>query len=224
MSTVLRVAIQSVLGLAGLGALLFLPAGTFNYWQAWVFMAVFAGVSIFPTVYLLRKDTAVVERRMRAGPKAETRPVQKVVVAGIIILFIAVLVYSALDHRFGWSPVPPAVSLIGDALFAIGLGIALFAVIQNSYAASNVTVESDQKLVSTGLYGLVRHPMYMGAMIMVAGMPLALDSWWGLAVLVPVVILYAVRILDEEKLLTQELDGYREYTDKVHHRLVPYVW
>jgi protein-S-isoprenylcysteine O-methyltransferase Ste14 len=224
MSTGLRVAIQSVLGLAGLGALLFLPAGTFNYWQAWVFMAVFAGVSIFPTVYLLRKDTAVVERRMRAGPKAETRPVQKVVVAGIIILFIAVLVYSALDHRFGWSPVPPAVSLIGDALFAIGLGIALFAVIQNSYAASNVTVESDQKLVSTGLYGLVRHPMYMGAMMMVAGMPLALDSWWGLAVLVPVVILYAVRILDEEKLLTRELDGYREYTDKVHHRLVPYVW
>jgi protein-S-isoprenylcysteine O-methyltransferase Ste14 len=224
MSTGLRVAIQSVLGLAVFGALMFFPAGTFDYWQAWVFLAVFTVVSLFPTVYLLRKDPAIVERRMRAGPKAETRPVQKVVVAGIMILFMALPVFSALDHRFGWSPVPPAVSLIGDALVAVGLGLALFTVIENSYAAANITVESDQKLISTGLYGLVRHPMYMGSMIMLVGIPLALDSWWGLTVLVPVLIVIAVRILDEEKLLTQELDGYREYTDKVRHRLVPYVW
>jgi protein-S-isoprenylcysteine O-methyltransferase Ste14 len=224
MSTGLRVAIQSVLGLAVFGALMFLPAGTFDYWQAWVFLAVFTVVSLFPTIYLLRKDPAIVERRMRAGPKAETRPVQKVVVAGIMILFMALPVFSALDHRFGWSPVPPAVSLIGDALVAVGLGLALFTVIENSYAAANITVESDQKLISTGLYGLVRHPMYMGSMIMLVGIPLALDSWWGLTVLVPVLIVIAVRILDEEKLLTQELDGYREYTDKVRHRLVPYVW
>jgi protein-S-isoprenylcysteine O-methyltransferase Ste14 len=224
MSTGLRVAIKSVLGLAALGALLFLPAGTFNYWQAWVFLAVFTGLSIFFTVYLLRKDKAIVERRMRVGPKAETRPVQKVVVAVIVGLNIALPVFSALDHRFRWSPVPPAVSLIGDALLAIGIGITLFTVIQNSYAAANITVESDQKLVSTGLYGLVRHPMYMAGMIMVAGTPLALDSWWGLAVLVPVLILYAVRILDEEKLLRQQLAGYGEYTQKVHYRLVPHVW
>lgn len=102
MSTSLRVAIQSVLGLAGFGALVFLPAWTFDYWQAWVFLAVFTVVSFFPTVYLLRKDPAIVERRMRAGPKAETRPMQKVVVAGIMILFMALLVFSALDHRFGW--------------------------------------------------------------------------------------------------------------------------
>lgn len=224
MSTSLRVAIQSVLGLAGFGALVFLPAWTFDYWQVWVFLAVFTVVSFFPTVYLLRKDPAIVERRMRAGPKAETRPMQKVVVAGIMILFTALLVFSALDHRFGWSPVPLAVSLIGDALVAIGLGIALFTVIENSYAAANIIVESDQKLISTGLYGLVRHPMYMGSMIMLAGIPLALDSWWGLAFLVPAMIIFAFRITDEEKMLTQELAGYREYTDMVHHRLVPYVW
>ena len=224
MSTSLRVAIQSVLGLAGFGALVFLPAWTFDYWQAWVFLAVFTVVSLFPTVYLLRKDPAIVERRMRAGPKAETRPVQKVVVAGIMILFTALLVFSALDHRFGWSPVPLAVSLIGDALVAIGLGIALFTVIENSYAAANIIVESDQKLISTGLYGLVRHPMYMGSMIMLAGIPLALDSWWGLAFLVPAMIIFAFRITDEEKMLAQELAGYREYADMVPHRLVPYVW
>jgi protein-S-isoprenylcysteine O-methyltransferase Ste14 len=224
MSTGLRVVIQSVVALAGFGALLFLPAGTFDYWQAWVFLAVFTVVSLFSTVYLMRKDTAIVERRMRAGPKAETRAVQKVAVAGIIILFNAVLVFSALDHRFAWSQVPPAISLIGDVLVAVGLGIAVFTVTQNSYAAANITVESDQKLASTGLYGLVRHPMYMGSMIMLAGIPLALDSWWGLALLVPFMIILAVRITDEEKMLTQELAGYREYTDTVHHRLVPYVW
>jgi protein-S-isoprenylcysteine O-methyltransferase Ste14 len=224
MSTGFRAAIRSVLSLVGFGVLLFLPAGTFDYWQAWVFLAVFTVVSIFPAVYLLRKDPAIVVRRMRAGPKAETRPVQKVAVAGIMILFMALLVSSALDHRFGWSPVPNSVNLIGDALVAIGLGIALFTVVENSYAAANITVEADQKLVSTGLYGLVRHPMYMGSMIMLAGIPLALDSWWGLAVLVPVLIVLTVRILDEEKMLTRELAGYREYTDKVHHRLVPYVW
>jgi protein-S-isoprenylcysteine O-methyltransferase Ste14 len=224
MSTALRTAIRSVLGLAGFGALLFLPAGTLYYWQAWAFLAVFTVVPLFPTVHLLRKDPAIVERRMHTGPTAETRPVQKVVVASIMILFCALLVFSALDHRFAWSPVPLAVSLIGDALVAIGLGIALYTVVENNYAAANITVESDQKLISTGLYGLVRHPMYMGSTIMLAGIPLALDSWWGLVFVIPALIVFAVRINDEEKMLTQELAGYREYTDTVQHRLVPYVW
>ncbi|MDT5372265.1 MAG: hypothetical protein QOC62_6696, partial [Mycobacterium sp.] len=148
---------------------------------------------------------------------------QKVVAAGVYVLFSALLVFSALDHRFGWSPVPAAVSLTGDALVAIGLGIAIFTVIENRYAAATVAVEEGQKVVSTGLYGLVRHPMYMGATIMMAGIPLALDSWWGLAVLIPCLFGVAFRIRDEEKMLTNELSGYREYTQKVHHRLVPYV-
>lgn len=100
----------------------------------------------------------------------------------------------------------------------------MLVVIQNSYAAANITVEAGQKVISTGLYGLVRHPMYVGALIMMAGIPLALDSWWGLVILIPGVIGLAFRILDEEKMLKQELDGYSEYTQKVHYRLVPYVW
>ena len=223
MSIGLRAAVQSVIALLAFGVLLFVPAGTLHYWQAWVFLGVFTTLSL-STVFLLRKDPAVVERRMRAGPKAETRPVQKVVAFGISLLFVALLVFSALDHRFGWSAVPPAVSLIGDALGAIGLGIAIFTVYQNNYAARNITVEEGQTVISTGLYGTVRHPMYMGSMIMLAGIPLALDSYWGLVVLVPVVLVFAVRIADEEKLLKQELTGYREYTGTVHHRLVPYVW
>jgi len=224
MSIGVRATVQSVIALLAFGVLLFVPAGTLHYWQAWVYLAVFTIASLYSAVYLLRKNPAVVERRMHAGPKAETRPVQKVVTSAISILFIAVLVFSALDHRLRWSPVPPAVSLIGDALVAIGLGIAIFTVNQNSYAAANITVEESQTVISSGLYGIVRHPMYMGASIMFAGMPLALDSYWGLAVLVPVVIVFAVRIADEEKLLKQELTGYREYTATVHHRMVPYVW
>ena len=185
----LRVTAQSVLGLVAFGALLFLPAGTFNYWQAWAFLGVFAIASLFPTIYMVNGRTpAAVERRMHAGPAAETRPVQKVVAAGVYVLFSALLVFSALDHRFGWSPVPAAVSLAGEALVAIGLGITMLVVIQNSYAAATITVEASQTVVSTGLYGLVRHPMYTGAMILMAGIPLALDSWWGLAVLVPYVV------------------------------------
>jgi len=224
MSIGVRATVQSVIALLAFGVLLFVPAGTLHYWQAWVFLAVFTIASLYSAVYLFRKNPAVVERRMRAGPKAETRPVQKVVTSAISIVFIGVLVFSALDHRFGWSPVPPAVSLIGDALVAIGLGIAIFTVNQNSYAAANIAVEETQTVTSTGLYGIVRHPMYMGGLIMFAGIPLALDSCWGLAVLVPVVIAVVVRIADEEKLLNQELAGYREYASKVHHRLVPYVW
>ena len=224
MSIGVRATVQSVIALLAFGVLLFVPAGTLHYWQAWVFLAVFTIMSLYSAVYLLRKNPAVVERRMRAGPKAETRPAQKVIIVGIMVLFHLLLVFSALDHRFGWSPVPPAVSLMGDALVAIGLGIAIFAVNQNSYAAANITVEESQTVTSTGLYGIVRHPMYMGALIMFAGIPLALDSWWGLALLIPAVIVLGFRISDEEKMLTQQLAGYREYADKVHHRLVPYVW
>src|SRR6516225_9286196 len=159
MSIGLRATVQSVLGLVAFAALLFLPAGTFNYWQAWVFLAVFVSLSL-TTVYF-RKDPAVLERRMHAGPVAETRTVQKVVMAGAYVVVAALLVVSALDRRFGWSPVPAAVSLVGDALVAVGLGIAIFTVIENRYAAATITVEEGQTVVSTGLYGLVRHPMYM---------------------------------------------------------------
>ncbi|WKG02812.1 isoprenylcysteine carboxylmethyltransferase family protein [Mycolicibacterium sp. HK-90] len=224
MSTNLRVAVQSVLGLAVICALLFVPAGTFDYWQAWVFLTVYAVMASLSTVYLLRKDQAVVERRMRVGRKSESRPVQKAVLGVIGVLSVALPVFCGLDHRFGWSPVPPVVSWIGNAMFAIGLVITIFTIVQNSYASANITVESEQTLVSTGLYGLVRHPMYMGALLMVAGMPLALGSWWGLAVLIPVLTLYAFRIQDEEKLLRLQLAGYREYMQKVHYRLVPLVW
>ena len=150
--------------------------------------------------------------------------VQKLINVGIMLTVVAVGVVSALDHRFGWSTVPTAVVVVGNVLVLVGLGLAELVVIQNNYAAATITVEEEQPVVSTGLYGLVRHPMYVGALIMMVGMPLALASYWGLLTLIPGVLVFVARITDEEKALRQELDGYDEYTEKVHYRLVPGVW
>jgi protein-S-isoprenylcysteine O-methyltransferase Ste14 len=207
-----------------MGLLLFWPAGTLNYWQAWLFIAIFIIMGAGFAIYLAVNNPEVLRRRMRAGPLAETRTAQKIIVIGVYLWFFGVLVVSALDHRFGWSNVPTAVALIGNALVAIGLGITMLVVIQNSYAAATIRVEADQEVVSTGLYALVRHPMYFGALIMMIAMPLALDSYWGLALIIPGVPILAFRILDEEKALKQELTGYSEYTQQVHSRLLPYVW
>jgi protein-S-isoprenylcysteine O-methyltransferase Ste14 len=215
---------SSVFGLAFFAALLLWPAGTVNYWQAWVFTGVFLVSTLVPSLYLAVKDPAALRRRMKAGPLAETRALQKLVITGTILAVVAVLVISALDHRFGWSHVPTAVVVIGNVLVAVGLVLAQLVVIQNSYAAATITVEADQKVVDTGLYGLVRHPMYVGTLIMMIGTPLALDSYWGLLAIVLALPILAARINDEEKMLRQELAGYDEYTHAVRYRLVPGVW
>jgi protein-S-isoprenylcysteine O-methyltransferase Ste14 len=214
----------TLFGMVFFGVFLFWPAGTFNYWQAWVFIAIFTAVSSGPTMYWGLRKPEVLRRRMHAGPLAETRAAQKFATVGTIAMVVAALVVSALDHRFGWSQVPMPVVVIGAILVAFGLGMATMVVNQNSYAAATITVEAEQPVISTGLYGLVRHPMYAGALIMMVGMPLALDSYWGLVTLVPGVAVLALRTTDEEKMLRAELDGYDEYTQKVHYRLVPGVW
>lgn len=224
MKIALQTLASAIFGLVFFAALLFWPAGTLNYWQAWVFIAVFMVATLVPSVYLAVKDPAALQRRMKAGPGAETRTLQKIIISGTIVAVVAVLVVSALDHRFGWSNVPTPVVIVGNILVAVGLGVAQLVVIQNSYAAATITVEADQTVVSTGLYGLVRHPMYVGTLIMMVGTPLALDSYWGLVAIVLALPVLAARIEDEEKLLRQELDGYDEYTQKVHYRLVPGVW
>lgn len=219
-----QAAVMSVVWLAVSGLLLFLPAGTFNYWQAWVFLAALVVPTWIPSIYLLRTNPAVLQRRTRGGPTAETRTVQKVVAGCVWLSAAAMLVVSALDHRFGWSKVPAAISVVGAVLVAVGVGLAMMVVVQNSYAAATIQVEAGQKLVSTGLYGLVRHPMYSGSVIIMVGIPLALGSYWGLLFVVPGLLAFAWRIHDEEKFLQEELDGYGEYMRKVRYRLVPCMW
>lgn len=214
----------ALIGLLVFGALLFLPAGTFRYWQAWVFILVFAVSTNVIGLYLALKDPALLERRKKFGPGQEQSPAQKVIISLAFFSVLGLLVFCAFDHRFGWSPVSSTISVVGDILVALGLFIDLLVFRENSYGGSTVEIVEGQKVISSGPYALMRHPMYVGVLIMVIGIPLALDSWWGLAILLLTVPILMWRILDEEQMLKKDLPGYLEYTQKVHYRLVPYLW
>ena len=224
MRTVVQALFTSLIGFIAFGLLVFWPAGTFEYWRGWAFIAVFAAATLIPSVYLAVKNPAALKRRMQAGPGAESRPLQKLIITVAFVSMGTMIAVSALDFRFGWSTVPAAVSVLGLVLVAIGLTVAMLVTIQNGYAAANVKVESGQQLSSTGWYGFVRHPMYFGNVILMIGVPLALGSYWGLLIVIAGLAVLALRINDEEALLAQQLAGYREYMQKVHYRLVPYVW
>ena len=215
---------QTVLGLGFFAAVLFWPAGGFDYWQAWVFLAVFIATTIVPSIYLALRHPDALARRMKAGPTAETRPAQRIIMTLTLTLVVATFVLSALDHRFGWSQVPVWLVVVGNVLVAVGLGVTQLVVVQNNYAAATVRVEADQPLVSTGLYGLVRHPMYTGAAVMMVGTPPALDSLWGLLGVLASAPVIVARIRDEEQMLAEELAGYGEYMTRVRYRLVPRLW
>jgi protein-S-isoprenylcysteine O-methyltransferase Ste14 len=203
---------------------LFLPAWTIDWWQAWVFCAVFGLSCLFMTLFLLQSDQALVERRMRAGPTAERETSQKIIQSFTLLLLLAILVVPALDRRFAWSAVPPAVSLVGDVLVAVGFWLIHLVFRANSFASSTVEISSGQKVISTGPYAIVRHPMYAASLPLFAGIPLALGSWWGLIPAALSVPLLIARLTAEEAFLVRGLDGYEAYRKKVRWRLVPMIW
>jgi protein-S-isoprenylcysteine O-methyltransferase Ste14 len=207
-----------------LAALIFVPAWMIHYWRAWVFLIVWAVGVYAMGIYVGVKDPALMERRRKAGPTRERRPAQRVIVSLEILSFNALLVVSAVDHRFGWSCVPPFVSVIGDLLVAFGLFVVLLVFHANTYGGSSVEVVEGQTVISTGPYAIVRHPMYAAFVIMSVGVPIALGSWWGLLAVVGLIATLLWRIFDEEKLLRSDLPRYTEYTHRVPHRLVPFVW
>ena len=220
----LRALRLSIYGFLAMAALLFVPAGTLDYWQAYVFMGVFVGGSAAITVYLAIKDPKLLERRMNVGPTAEKEPTQKIIIVFALLGFIALLVVPALDRRFMWSSVPAWVSVIGDLLVALGFLLVYFVIRENSYAASTIQVAEGQTVISTGPYAVVRHPMYAGVLPLLIGTPLALGSWWGLGALIFFIPVLIWRLLDEERFLHKNLPGYTEYTRKARYRLVPFVW
>jgi len=215
---------SSIFGFLVMAALLFVPAGTLDYWQAFVFMAVFVGASAAITVYLAIQDPKLLERRMNVGPTAEKETTQKIIMVFALLGFIALLVVPAFDRRFMWSRVSPYVSVIGDLLVALGFLLVYFVIRENSYAASTVQVAEGQTVISTGPYAVVRHPMYAGVLPLLIGTPLALGSWWGLFALILFKPALIWRLLDEERFLHKNLPGYTEYTQKVLYRLLPFVW
>lgn len=204
-----------------MAALLFLPAWTVNYWQAWVFLAVFFLSISAIIVYLMKKDPRLLERRMHTTEEERS---QKIIRFLINLAFFAVIVVSVLDHRLGWSKVPSSIVIAGDALVALGLLLIFFVFRENTFAASTVKVEAGQKVISTGPYALLRHPMYLGGLMMFLGIPPALGSWWGLFLIALFIPAGVWRILDEEEVLAKDLPGYAAYRNKVKRRLVPFVW
>jgi protein-S-isoprenylcysteine O-methyltransferase Ste14 len=207
-----------------MGALLFLPALTLDYWQAWAFLGVFGISAVAITLYLMKKDPMLLERRTRGGPTAEKERSQKIIQTITAMMFIAVLVVPALDHRLHWSTVSLSMTIAGDVLVGLGFLIIFFVYKENTFASATIELAPEQKVVTTGLYALVRHPMYMGALFLFVGMPLALGSWWGLFVYILFMPALLWRIFEEEKFLTKNLPGYSEYLNKVPYRLVPYLW
>jgi protein-S-isoprenylcysteine O-methyltransferase Ste14 len=207
-----------------MGLLLFVPAGTVDYWQAWVYLSIFIGASALVTLYLMRKDPALLERRMRGGPLAEKQPVQKLIMLCTSIGFIALLVVPALDRRFGWSAVPVGAVVAGDVLVAVGLGLVFLVYRENTFTSATIEVAENQKVISSGPYAIVRHPMYASAFLYLLGTPLALGSYWGFVPIAAMMPFLIWRLLDEERFLAANLPGYTEYQKRVRHRLVPLVW
>ena len=161
---------------------------------------------------------------MNAGPGAEKERSQKIIQSLATIGFIAVIVFPAVDHRFGWSSVPLPVAIAGDALVTLGLLIIFFVFKENTFTSSVIEVDPEQRVIATGPYALVRHPMYVGALVMLLGVPLALGSWWGLFTVIPITLVIVWRLVDEEKFLVKNLSRYSEYQNKVRYRLVPFIW
>lgn len=219
---------KTILGLAqlivALGIALFAPAWTFDFWQAWVYLFIFVTSAALITVYLWKNDPKLLERRVNAGPRAEEEKSQQLIQVLASVAFIGLLVVPALDHRFAWSHVPIWAVMTGIILVALGFLIVFCVFKENSFTSGTIQVDPTQHVVSTGPYAMVRHPMYSGALVMLVGTPLALGSWWGLLLFIPMAVVIVWRLLDEEAFLSRSLAGYREYGQKVRYRLLPFVF
>ncbi len=202
-------------------AMFFLPAGTFAYWEAWVYLAILLIPMFLVLIYLLRNDPELLERRLRMREKeAEQKRIMKI----SYIYFILAFLLPGFDKRFGWSDVPVVVVIVADVLVLLGYGVFVLVLRENRYASRIIEVAQDQQVISTGPYAIVRHPMYVGAMLMYTLTPLALGSYWSMIpalILIPILL---ARIRNEESVLIRELKGYQEYMQKVKYRLIPGIW
>ena len=219
-----RAWLSVVLFAAFMAALLFGMAGTLRYWQAWVYLFLLLGLSALLTQELLRRDPALLERRMKGGPQAERRPAQRVIMVGALLAYLGLHVVPALDYRFHWSSVPVAGVVLGDVLFAIGFLFVGRVYRENTYTSATIEIHEGQRVIDTGPYAIVRHPMYSGALLYMLGTPLALGSYWGLLGFVLMLLVIVWRLQDEERMLARELPGYAEYRQRVRWRLLPGVW
>jgi protein-S-isoprenylcysteine O-methyltransferase Ste14 len=218
-----RIWLWLIAGFAIIGIALFLSAGTINYWQAWVYLGVSAAANVPLTLHIMQ-DPILLENRTRAGPTAERRPIQRIIVACLTISAIASFIVPGLDHRFGWSNVPSWLSVFGDILIIVAMWMVYRVFKENSYGSATVEITQGQTVISTGPYAIVRNPMYSSATVYFIGMSLALGSYWGLIPVMLTIFGFVWRLFDEEKFLTKNLRGYRDYCAEVRWHLIPGVF
>jgi protein-S-isoprenylcysteine O-methyltransferase Ste14 len=219
---------QALIGLTALSVLLwlalFVPAWTINYWQAWNYWLAFVVSITIISAYFLKKDLNLIASRLKVGPTAEEKGSQKITQSMITVFFILLLLVPSIDHHFRWSNSPSFLSILADFFVVLGLFLIFLVFRENTYTSVLIEVNEDQKVVSTGPYGVVRHPMYSGALLMLLFTPLALGSFWGLLAFPPILLAIAVRLSKEEGFLDKNLTGYKEYRQKVRHGLIPFIW
>jgi len=210
-----------ICGILLVGLLIFLPAGTFSYTGGWLFAGLLFIPILIMGIVLFIKAPELLKKRL---DNKETETTQKGVVLFSGIIFLGGFITAGLDFRFGWSSVPKPVIIIASILFLASYGLYAEVMRENAYLSRTVKVSENQKVISTGLYGIVRHPMYAATILMFSMIPIILGSWWSLLIFLGYPIVIAVRIINEEKILTEQLDGYDEYKQKVKYRVIPWVW
>jgi len=202
-------------------AMFLLPAGTFAYWEAWLYLTVLLIPMVLVLIYLLRKDPELLERRMRMREKEAS---QKMIIRLGSLYYLLIFLIPGFDKRFGWSNVPIVVVIVADVLVLLGYGMFFLVLRENRYASRIIEVELGQEVISSGPYAIVRHPMYLGVLLMYILSPLALGSYWGTIPSLLIIPLLVARIRNEESVLGRELKGYKEYMQKTKYRLIPGIW
>jgi len=216
-----RVILRSLFAVIFVAALLFIPAGSLRYWQGWVFMAILFLPMLITSGYFLKRDPQLVERRLRTREKISE---QKTIIRWVQWVAFGSSAIPGLDYRFGWSRVPLWLAILSQLFVFAGYLITLWVMKENSFASRTVQVEEGQKVISTGPYQFVRHPMYSGAVLMLLFTPLALGSWWALPGFLLIIPLIVLRLLNEEKMLCRDLPGYSDYCLRTRSRLLPLIW
>ena len=218
---ILLATLRLVIGFPIIGLLFFWPAGTFDYWQAWLWMAVLFLPLMGMFLYLIQRDPALLERRVRTG---ETRPEQKRIIAVSALFLILIFLLPGFDKRFGWSSVPVWLVIVADIIVLAGFLLNFLVIRVNSYASRVVEIQEGQQVIASGPYALVRHPMYLSIILILFATPIALGSFWGILPTLAYIPLLAARAKNEEELLVNDLAGYREYMQKTRYRLFPGIW
>jgi protein-S-isoprenylcysteine O-methyltransferase Ste14 len=218
---IIKIVFIFILAFFGMGLMFFWPAGTLNYWQGWLFMGIIFIPVFFVVLYFLRHDINFMEKRMQYGEKIKKQ--RKIINWASFLFFIGLLI-PGFDYRYGWSNVPVPVVIISDIIVLLAYLMICQVFKENRYASRIIEVQKGQKVISTGWYGVVRHPMYAGSIVLYTFMPLALGSYWALPIFIMMIPVLIFRILHEEEFLSKELDGYTAYMKKVKYRLIPGIW